>query len=193
MNRWLKTGGLNRVCDPLQKEHLGRIKLEAGLMDRPSVQGPPGGTGARNKTDPRPSARPAGAGPPRGHRVAAEARTPVTCSPSPGHAHEEPEDRKLLRRLGAQREPLPLLLDRASEGNETRQLARRLGIDPVGPPRTTRLGAWEDDRQLAKRRNEVKQLIRRLKRVHRLFSRFEKLDVICLGFIVFALIFDARR
>ena len=117
----------------------------------------------------------------------------MTVSLSPGQAHEAPEGRKLLHRLGAQREPVPLLLDRAYEGNATRQLARRLGFDPVGPPRQTRLDPWAYDRQLDKRRNEVERLFRRLKGFRRIFSRFEKLDVIFLGFIVFALIFDALR
>ena len=63
----------------------------------------------------------------------------------------------------------------------------------MGPPRKTRLDPWDYDRQLYKRRNEVDRRFRRLKGVRRLFSRFEKLDVIFLGFIVFALIFDALR
>ena len=117
----------------------------------------------------------------------------MTFSLSPGQTHDAPEGRKLLHRLGAQREPLPLLMDRAYEGNETRQLARRLGFAPVGPPRKTRLNPWEYDRQMYKRRNEVERLFRRLKGFRRIFSRFEKLDVIFLGFIVFALIFDALR
>ena len=112
---------------------------------------------------------------------------------SPGQTHDAPEGRKLLRRLGGQREQLPLLLDRAYEGNETRQLALTLGFAPVGPPRKTRLDPWEYDRELYKRRNEVERLVRRLKGFRRLFSRFEKLDVIFLGFIVFALIFNALR
>ena len=65
MNRWSKNGVLDRVCDHLQKEQLVRIKLEAGSMDRTIVTGHPDGTSARNKTGPRPSASPAGAGPPR--------------------------------------------------------------------------------------------------------------------------------
>ena len=84
-------------------------------------------------------------------------------------------------------------MDRAYEGNETRQLARLLGFAPVGPPRKSRLDPWEYDRELYKRRNEVERLFRRLKGFRRIFSRFEKLDVIFLGFIVFALIFDALR
>ena len=117
----------------------------------------------------------------------------MTVSLSPGQTHDAPEGRKLLRRLGSQREKLPLLLDRAYEGNETRQLALTLGVDPVVPPLKTRIDPWEYDRQLDKRRNEVERLFRRLKGFRRLFSRFEKLDVIFLGFIVFALIFDALR
>ena len=117
----------------------------------------------------------------------------MTVSLSPGQAHDAPEGRKLLHRLGGQREKLPLVMDRASEGNATRQLARTLGFDPVVPPRKTRGAPWAYDRELYKRRNEVERLFRRLKGFRRIFSRFEKLDVIFLGFIVFVLIFDALR
>ena len=37
------------------------------------------------------------------------------------------------------------------------------------------------------------RLFRRLKGFRRIFSRFEKLDTLFLGFILFALIFDALR
>ena len=84
-------------------------------------------------------------------------------------------------------------MDRAYEGNETRQLALRLGFEPVAPPLKSRRDPWIYDRELYKRRNEVERLFRRLKGFRRIFSRFEKLDVIFLGFIVFALIFDALR
>jgi len=43
-----------------------------------------------------------------------------------------------------------------------------------------------------KRRNEVERLFRRLKGYRRTFSRFEKLDVMFIAFICFALI-DRRR
>ena len=44
-----------------------------------------------------------------------------------------------------------------------------------------------------KRRNEIARLFRRLKRFRRIFSRFEKLDVVFFGFIIFGLIVDALR
>ena len=65
MNRWSKTGVLDRVCAHFQKEQLVRIKLEAMSMDSPIVKVHPDGMGALKKTVPRPSASPAGAGPPR--------------------------------------------------------------------------------------------------------------------------------
>ena len=66
--------------------------------------------------------------------VAADARTAVTFSLSPGQAHDAPEGRKLLRRLGHQRAGPALVMDRAYEGDATRQLALDLGFTPVVPP-----------------------------------------------------------
>ena len=84
-------------------------------------------------------------------------------------------------------------MDRAYQGNPTRQLASALGFTPVVPPLRTRLDPWEYNRETYKRRNEVERLFRRLKGFRRIFSRFEKLDVLFLGFILFALIFEALR
>ena len=44
-----------------------------------------------------------------------------------------------------------------------------------------------------KRRNEVERLFRRLKGYRRVFSRFEKLDVMFIAFINFALVADGLR
>ena len=94
---------------------------------------------------------------------------------------------------GAPPAPRALVMDRAYEGDETRHLAGALGFTPVVPPRQNRRAPWAYDRQLYKRRNEVERLFRRLKGFRRLFTRFEKLDVLFLGFIVFALIVEALR
>ena len=84
-------------------------------------------------------------------------------------------------------------MDRAYEGNETRQLALDLGFIPVVPPLSTRIQPWEYDRAMYKRRNEVERLFRRLKGYRRIFSRFEKLDIMFIAFISFALIADGLR
>lgn len=84
-------------------------------------------------------------------------------------------------------------MDRAYEGDKTRQLALKLGFVPVVPPKKNRVNPWLYDRELYKRRNEVERLFRRLKGFRRIFSRFEKLDVMFIGFINFALIVEGLR
>jgi transposase len=125
--------------------------------------------------------------------VAADARTAIAFSLSPGQAHDAPEGRALLNRLGAPVRPLHLLMDRAYEGNDTRQLALDLGYIPVVPPSARRVQPWEYNREMYRRRNEVERLFRRLKGYRRVFSRFEKLDIMFLGFINFVLIADGIR
>lgn len=85
---------------------------------------------------------------------------------------------------------LPMLMDRAYEGDETRQLVLDMGFEPVVPPKTNRKEPWDYDRDLYKRRNEVERLFRRLKGFRRIFSRFEKLDIMFRAFLNFALIVD---
>jgi transposase len=125
--------------------------------------------------------------------VAADARTAIIFALSPGQAHDAPEGRKLLRKLGQAKWPIHLLMDRAYEGDETRQLALGLNFIPVVPPKSNRVNAWEYDRAMYKRRNEIERLFRRLKGFRRIFSRFEKLDVMFIAFINFALIVEALR
>ena len=84
-------------------------------------------------------------------------------------------------------------MDRAYEGDETRQLALDLGLIPVVPPKQGRITAWEYNRARYKRRNEIGRLFRRLTGFRRIFSRFEKLDLMFVAFINFALFADGLR
>jgi transposase len=59
------------------------------------------------------------------------------------------------------------------------------------PPRRHRLNKWDYDRALYKRRNEIERLFLRIKRFRRIFTRYDKLDIIYKGFIFFAMIADA--
>ena len=125
--------------------------------------------------------------------VAADARTAITFALSAGSDHDAPQGRLLLEELGAMPEGLPLLMDRACEGDETRQLALDLGMIPVVPPKSNRRHPWEYNHELYKKRNEVERLFRRLKGFRRIFSRFEKLDAVFLAFLNFAQIVEALR
>lgn len=84
-------------------------------------------------------------------------------------------------------------MDRAYEGNETRALAVEPCFAPVVPPNPNRVEPWEYDRLTYRRRHEVERLFRRLKGYRRVFTRYDKLDVLFLAFVHLALIFDALR
>jgi transposase len=108
--------------------------------------------------------------------VAADARTAITFALSPGNAHDAPEGRELLRDLGSF-PGMPVIMDRAYEGNETRQLVLALDMLPVVPPKCNRVDPWRYDRALYKKRNEIERLFRPLKGYRRIFSRVEKLGL----------------
>ncbi len=61
------------------------------------------------------------------------------------------------------------------------------------PPNPQRLVPWPLDRVVYRRRNQIERLFRRLKAYRRGFCRFDKLDVLFLGFIVLTLIVEALR
>ena len=125
--------------------------------------------------------------------VAASARCAIGFSLPPGQAGDAPEGRALLRSIQELPVSCHLLMDCAYEGNETRQLALDLGFIPVVPPHPQRLEPWRLKKALYRRRNEIERLFRRLKGFRRIFSRFDKLDLVFIAFIYFALIVEALR
>lgn len=82
-------------------------------------------------------------------------------------------------------------MDRAYEDIETRQTAKNCGFEPIVPPKKNRLEPWEYDTELYKRRNEIERYFLRIQRFRRVFTRYEKLDVLFIGVILFAMIADA--
>jgi transposase len=125
--------------------------------------------------------------------VAADARTAITFALSPGQASDAVQGRELLGGIGPLPAPLYLIMDRAYEDNKTLQLALDFGYIPVVPPRSNRLQPWQYDQAMYRKRNEIERLFRRLKGFRRIFSRFDKLDVVFLAFLNFALIVEALR
>ena len=96
-----------------------------------------------------------------------------------------------MRQFGPVDHSIYLLMDRAYEGDETRALAEELGYNiPIVPPKSNRKNPWSYDKQLYKQRNQVERLFRRLKRFRRIFTRYDKLDIIFLTFVYLALIVD---
>ncbi len=109
---------------------------------------------------------------------------------SAGNRHDAPEGRRLIESLRSKAGKY-LLMDRAYEDDETRALALKRGLIPAVLPKKNRKTPWEYDSELYKRRNEVERFFLRLKRFRKVFTRYDKLDIIYFSFVTLALIFDA--
>ena len=82
-------------------------------------------------------------------------------------------------------------MDRAYASKKRRELADALGYEPVVPPKRNFKEQWAYDKELYKQRNKIERFFRRLKRFRRIFTRYDKLDVLFAGFILFVLIVDS--
>ena len=109
---------------------------------------------------------------------------------SAGNKHDAPEGRKLIESFYSEDNHY-LLMDRAYEDNNTRELALKQGFIPVVPSKRNRKAPWDCDKELYKRRNEVKRYFLRIKRFRRVFTRYDKLDTMYLDNLTLAMIFDA--
>ena len=107
---------------------------------------------------------------------------------SGGDCHDAPQGRISIAAIGEAFAGVPLLMDRAYEGDETRALASSNGYVPVVPPKMSRKNPWAYDKELYKRRNVVERLFRRLKEFRRICTRYDKTDVMFFAFIQFAFI-----
>ena len=123
--------------------------------------------------------------------VTASDRSAVAFRLSPGNKHDSPQGELLLETLERSGEQVYLIMDRAYEGDRTREKAIEKGYIPVVPPKKNRKDPWEYDKQRYKQRNEIERFIHRLKRFRRVFTRYDKLDTLFSGFIYFAMIIDA--
>jgi transposase len=120
--------------------------------------------------------------------VSADDKVIVEMHLSGGECHDGPEGRVSIKVVGRDFEGIPLLMDRAYESDETRELATVNGHEPVVPPKRNRKEPWEYDKEKYKRRNVVERLFRRLKEFRKVCTRYDKTDVMFLAFIQFVFI-----
>ena len=126
------------------------IQVNQVSLDSTIIKVHPDGSGALKK-------RPTSIGKPRGewttkiHMAAVDDQTAVTFSLSPGQFGDAPEGRALLQTLeNCGWEGTSVIMEKAHEGDETRQLAFDLGMTPVVPPKRNRLTPWEYDKEMYK-------------------------------------------
>ena len=103
--------------------------------------------------------------------VTASDRAALTFSLSGGEKNDSPEGIKLLY--------------------FTPYFKENKFLEPVVPPKSNRLYKWDYDKELYKFRNVIERFFRRLKRFRRISTRYDKLDILYSGFILFSMIVDS--
>ena len=123
------------------------------------------------------------------HVVSANDKIIVEMHLSGGNCHDAPQGRVSIEQIGNRYSGVPILMDRAYEGNKTIELCRSLGHEPVVPPKKNRLDPWEYDHEFYKQRNIIERLFRWLKEFQRVCTRYDKRDLIFFSFVQIACIF----
>jgi transposase len=86
-----------------------------------------------------------------------------------------------------------VIMDKAYESDETRKLICKLGFIPVVQPKQNRVVPWKYSKKMYKKRNEVERLFRRLKGFRRVATRYDKLNIMFMSFVVFAFVVIGLR
>jgi transposase len=194
MSRWATAGVLNVLAEQLQRLRLKHVPIQVLSLDSTIVKVHPDGTGAPQKNGPQAIGKSRGGWSTKLHLVAASARDVLVWSLTPGQAGDAREGRQLIQAMGPQQPgQVALLMDSAYQDNATRELARQLGFVPVVPPHPKRREPWPLDKALYRLRNEVERLFRRLKAWRRVFTRYDKNDIMFAAFITSALIAEFLR
>jgi transposase len=84
-----------------------------------------------------------------------------------------------------------VLMDRAYGGKNVRTKAVEKGFIPVVPPKQNTRKPWKYDKEKYKQRNEIERYFLRLKRFRKVFTRYDKLDVVFGSFLYFVMIIDS--
>lgn len=103
---------------------------------------------------------------------------------SGGHCHDAPQGRISIENIGDNYSGVPYLMDRAYEGDKTRELCQSFGHKAVVSPTKNRVNPWEYDKEMYKQRNIIERLFLWLKAFRRVCTIYDKLDIILLIYSV---------
>ena len=87
-----------------------------------------------------------------------------------------------------------LAADKAYSRKNVFNTAEILNYNLVVPPQRNYIDQWKYDKEKYKQRNKIERLFGRIKtRFRRVFTRYDKLDIIYITFVYFALIVEMLK
>lgn len=124
------------------------------------------------------------------HMITASDRDVVIFSLSSGRSHDAPEAIGLFDDIKYSKTTKYMIMDRAYEGKNVREALINKNLIPIVPAKSNRRIKWELNTLLYQKRNKIERYFARLKRFRRVFTRYDKSDLMFYSFILFAIIFD---
>ena len=183
LRRWADNGVLARIFTTLLEQRLIATRVECIGLDSTSVKV----CGGSKKTRPQAIGKSRGGWNTKVHLVSADDRTVLKICLSPGQAADGAFGRVLLENWNEKPKGLPdkvaMVMDKAYEGNKTRESVALAGFTPVVPPKINRKKPWKYNRETYKKRNQIERLFRKLKGFRRIYTRFEKLDTMFMALL----------
>jgi transposase len=123
--------------------------------------------------------------------VVASERAGIVFSLSGGNANDCPRGEKLIDKFNCLPEQIYMIMDKAYESRSMRCKVAEKSFIAVLPPKRTRKEKWNYDKELYKQRNKIEKFFLRIERFRRVFTRYDKLDVMFCNFIYFVMIIDS--
>lgn len=109
------------------------------------------------------------------HVIAADAKTALAVTVTPGQAHDAPAFEAVMLELPENTAAETVVADKAYDSDAIREDLEDAGFEAVIPPKKNRVDPKAYDKAKYKLRNQAERLINRLKRLRRLATRYEKL------------------
>lgn len=133
--RWCENGVIQRVFHALQQERIIAIKAEVLALDSTSCKLHPDAHRVLKNAESNPLENQKEDGTQSFTWYPQMTRSLSKCTWSGGNCHDAPQGRISIEHIGERYPGVPILMDKAYEGDKTRELCRLFGHDSVVPPK----------------------------------------------------------
>lgn len=133
--RWCENGVIQRVFHALQQERIIAIKAEVLALDSTSCKLHPDAHRVLKNAESNPLENQKEDGTQSFTWYLANDKVIVEMHLSGGNCHDAPQGRISIEHIGERYPGVPILMDKAYEGDKTRELCRLFGHDSVVPPK----------------------------------------------------------
>ncbi len=99
----------------------------------------------------------------------------------------------LISKIKNHKDDCYFVMDKAYISSEIRSFLIENNFIVVVPPKSNTVNPWTYDKQIYKKRNEIERFFLRLKGFRKIFTRYDKLDIMYCAYVFFGMIMILLR